>query len=101
MKSAINSFVRIKKINVNNKCHWYCSKLSDLKKERDYYNKRAIITNDGNDWLNSRLNYNQTRNKFVNELRNAESNYYKNIIRDNIGNQKKYVENIKRPFGSK
>lgn len=97
LKKAVNTFVRTKNIKSTNKCNWYCNYLKNLKTERDYYNKRAILTNVTDDWLK----YNQARNKYVNELRIAESNYYKNVIRDNIGNQKNMWKILKSLLGQK
>lgn len=97
LKLAVKPFIKIKQIPINAKCKWYDKNLSDLKKMRDISYTRAQLTNENDDWLY----YRYIRNKYVDQLRLNESQYYKNKIQENTGDKKNMWKILKQVMGQK
>ena len=54
------------------KARWITNDIKNLMNTRDRFKRKAILTNNENDWLNFRT----TRNKVNIKLRNAKKDYY-------------------------
>ena len=69
--------------------------IKNLMNTRDKFKRKAILTNNENDWLNFRL----TRNKVNIKLRNAKKDYYSSKIAGQQFNPKKAWKSINSLLG--
>ena len=72
------------------KASWITNDIKNLMNTRDKFKRKAILTNNENDWLNFRL----TRNKVNIKLRNAKKDYYSSKIAGQKFNSKKAWKSI-------
>ena len=77
------------------KAHWITNDIKNLMNTRDNFKRKAILTNNENDWLNFRL----TRNKVNIKLRNAKKDYYSSEIAGQKFNPKKAWKSINSLLG--
>ena len=79
----------------SNKVPWMTSDIKKLMNTRDNFKRKAIVTNNENDWLI----FKTTRNKVNIELRNAKKAYYSLKIADQKFNPKKAWKSINSLLG--
>ena len=79
----------------SNKVPWMTSDIKKLMNTRDNFKRKAILTNNENDWLI----FKTTRNKVNIELRNAKKDYYSSKIADQKFNPKKAWKSINSLLG--
>ena len=79
----------------SNKVPWMTSDIKKLMNTRDNFKRKAILTNNENDWLI----FKTTRNKVNIELRNAKKDYYFSKIADQKFNPKKAWKSINSLLG--
>ena len=77
------------------KAPWITNDIKNLMNTRDKFKRKAILTNNENDWLNFRL----TRNKVNIKLRNAKKDYYSSKIAGQKFNPKKAWKSINSLLG--
>ena len=77
------------------KAPWITNDIKNLMNTRDKFKRKAILTNNENDWLNFRL----TRNKVNIKLRNAKKDYYSSKIAVQKFNPKKAWKSINSLLG--
>ena len=77
------------------KAPWITNDIKNLMNTRDRFKRKAILTNNENDWLNFRT----TRNKVNIKLRNAKKDYYSSKIVGQIFNPKKAWKSINSLLG--
>ena len=79
----------------SNKVPWMTGDIKKLMNTRDNFKRKAILTNNENEWLN----FKTTRNKVNIELRNAKRDYYSSKIADQKFNPKKAWKSINSLLG--
>ena len=79
----------------SNKVPWITSDIKKLMNTRDNFKRKAILTNNENDWLN----FKTTRNKVNIEQRNAKKDYYSSKIAGQKFNPKKAWKSINNLLG--
>ena len=79
----------------SNKVPWMTSDIKKLMNTRENFKRKAILTNNENDWLI----FKTTRNKVNIELRNAKKDYYSSKIADQKFNPKKAWKSINSVLG--
>ena len=79
----------------SNKVPWMTSDIKKLMNTRDNFKRKAILTNNENDWLI----FKTTRNKVNIELRNVKKDYYSSKIADQKFNPKKAWKSINSLLG--
>ena len=77
------------------KAPWITNDIKNLMNTRDRFKRKAILTNNENDWLNFRT----TRNKVNMKLRNAKKDYYSSKIAGQKFNPKKAWKSINSLLG--
>ena len=77
------------------KAPWITNDIKNLMNTRDRFKRKAILTNNENDWLNFRT----TRNKVNIKLRNAKKDYYSSKIAGQKCNPKKAWKSINNLLG--
>ena len=77
------------------KAPWITNDIKNLMNTREKFKRKAILTNNENDWLNFRL----TRNKVNVKLRNAKKDYYSPKIAGQKFNPKKAWKSINSLLG--
>ena len=77
------------------KAPWITNDIKNLMNTRDRFKRKAILTNNENDWLNFRT----TRNKVNIKLRNAKKDYYSSKIAGQKFNPKKAWKSINSLLG--
>ena len=77
------------------KAPWITNDIKNLMNTRDKFKRKAILTNNENDWLNLRL----TRNKVNIKLRNAKKDYYSSKIAGQKFNPKTAWKSINSLLG--
>ena len=77
------------------KAPWITNDIKNLMNTRDRFKRKAILTNNENDWLNFRA----TRNKVNIKLRNAKKDYYSSKIAGQKFNPKKAWKSINSLLG--
>ena len=77
------------------KAPWITNDIKNLMNTRDRFKRKAILTNNENDWLNFRT----TRNKVNIKLRNAKKDYYSSKIAGQKSNPKKAWKSINNLLG--
>ena len=77
------------------KAPWITNDIKNLMNTRDRFKRKAILTNNENDWLNFRT----TRNKINIKLRNAKKDYYSSKIAGQKFNPKKASKSINSWLG--
>ena len=77
------------------KAPWITNDIRNLMNTRDKFKRKAILTNNENDWLNFRL----TRNKVNIKLRNVKKDYYSSKIAGQKFNPKKAWKSINSLLG--
>ena len=77
------------------KAPWITNDIKNLMNTRDKFKRKAILTNNKNEWLNFRL----TRNKVNIKLRNAKKDYYSSKIAGQNFNPKKAWKSINSLLG--
>lgn len=97
IKNVLKVFIAQKNIPMANDCKWFNCELKKLKIERNTAYEKAKFTNDLNDWVI----YKSLRNLYVSKLRKAESDFIKNIVSENNGDQKKMWRTLKDLMGMK
>lgn len=97
LKKCINKFVVKKTINITEKCMWYNDQINSLKIDKINSYERAKLTDDHIDWEF----YKTMRNQYLNELRNAENNYYSKKVIENRDDLKKMWTVLKEILGKK
>ena len=77
------------------KAPWITNDIKNLMNTRDRFKRKAILTNNENDWLN----FGTTRNKVNIKLRNAKKDYYSSKIAGQKFNPKKAWKSINSLLG--
>ena len=76
-----HAFLRSKRVR-SSKSTWITSHLKQCMHERDILKKKAVRSNDPNDWTI----FTKYRNSVNSEIKQAKESYYVNTIRENEGN---------------